>query len=850
MHHRFEQLSSHQLFAREFAFPDTEANYAPDLPLAPEHITIHVRPDLDRQQAAITVTHTLCAMVDGADAITFNGIDFTDLSVKSPEGHDLSWTYCGQRIRVRWSSALRSGDTRKVTLTYTVDRPIAGMVFGGPTPSEPQRGRFVYTDHETERARYWLACVDHPSARTTLDIHLHIDKAHQGVATGALVSTTDNADGSKVVHWHSDARCPSYLLCMLMGDLVQTDAPTVDGIPIAFLGIKPISAENLQRSFGPTGEMISYLTKKLDCPLPWAKYYQFGAPNIGGAMENISLVSWDEMWVLDARAHAERGALVDIINLHEMAHTWFGDLVVVRDYSHAWLKESWATYMESVWLEDTKGEDEQQYHIFDDRRAYREEADNSYVRPIVTRKYDSSWKMYDRHLYPGGAVRLHLLRTMLGDHPFWEGVRNYLQTHAHDVAETQDFRAAMEHSSGRYLARFFDEWIYGRGYPALKASLKHEQGIATISIEQTQVDEKKGIGLFTFPIDIAVETADGQWQHHTLQITQSHHALRLSLTDKPLQVIIDPKANVPHSLVFEPGVEMLKRSLVHAPTVPGRIFAAEGLGKTSKRNAIVAIQDAYSQEPFWGVRVEMARVLGQTKTVDAAQALAALLAVETDPRVVGAVTLAASKHRNEQLASALVRWLDAGPHPYRATASALYALGQQRGAKHIPRLQEALTEHGWLATIARGAAQGLAATKEPEALPILLAVLADPTSPVWLRRVVAGNLPGLAKELELADRRKTREALEDTLQANIYGLRLTAVHALGALSERAAVSALEGAKGQLAHQDHPSVRRAVQSLQRTSKGPAVNKLRRDLEKLSNEVKKLKATLAALQQPID
>ena len=32
--------------------------------------------------------------------------------------------------------------------------------------------------------------------------------------------------------------------------------------------------------------------------------------------------------------HSDLGELFDQINLHEMAHTWFGDLVVCKDYAN------------------------------------------------------------------------------------------------------------------------------------------------------------------------------------------------------------------------------------------------------------------------------------------------------------------------------------------------------------------------------------------------------------------------------------------------------------------------------------------------------------------------------------
>ena len=31
------------------------------------------------------------------------------------------------------------------------------------------------------------------------------------------------------------------------------------------------------------------------------------------------------------------------------------------------------------------------------------------------------------HAYPGGALRIHMLRKMIGDERFWTGVRQYVQ---------------------------------------------------------------------------------------------------------------------------------------------------------------------------------------------------------------------------------------------------------------------------------------------------------------------------------------------------------------------------------------------------------------------------------------
>lgn len=72
-------------------------------------------------------------------------------------------------------------------------------------------------------------------------------------------------------------------------------------------------------------------------------------------MENITLVTWDKAFLLDERLASEWENLVDMINIHEMAHSYFGDATVCRHFEHSWLKESWATYIESIYLLDHHG---------------------------------------------------------------------------------------------------------------------------------------------------------------------------------------------------------------------------------------------------------------------------------------------------------------------------------------------------------------------------------------------------------------------------------------------------------------------------------------------------------------
>jgi aminopeptidase N len=176
-----------------------------------------------------------------------------------------------------------------------------------------------------------------------------------------------------------------------VGEFVRYDDGEFDDgekrLPVAYFCSPLHAADDLRRSFGRTKPMLAWITKKLDRPFPYPKYYQWAAPGVSGAMENISLVSWDERYVLPAALAAEWTWLLDAVNIHEMSHSYFGDAVVCRDYAHAWLKESWATYIEQVYREENHGQNDALYVYYEHATAYFEEADDDYRRPIVHRHF-------------------------------------------------------------------------------------------------------------------------------------------------------------------------------------------------------------------------------------------------------------------------------------------------------------------------------------------------------------------------------------------------------------------------------------------------------------------------------
>lgn len=68
--------------------------------------------------------------------------------------------------------------------------------FAGGQDEEPV---YALSDHETEKARYWLPCIDLPTVRTTAEFRLTVRAGHAAFANGVKVSEVSSCFGFGVV---------------------------------------------------------------------------------------------------------------------------------------------------------------------------------------------------------------------------------------------------------------------------------------------------------------------------------------------------------------------------------------------------------------------------------------------------------------------------------------------------------------------------------------------------------------------------------------------------------------------------------------------------------------------------
>ena len=694
-----------------------------------------------------------------------------------------SYVYDGELLQVR----LARGIERVALRVRYRATPLRGMYFLAPDAAVPDRPRQLWTQCQDEDARRLFPCHDKPHVRQTMTLSVRVEPGWFALSNGELCSS--RAEQRRGLFRYRMAEpLPSYLFTLVAGEF---DSYQERVGPVALRYYVPRGRlRDARRSFARTADMVRLYQQRTGVAYPWGSYAQVVVHDfIFGGMENTGATTLYEHVLLDERAAIDVSS--DELIAHELAHQWFGNLVTCRDWSHAWLNEGFATFLELVYREHHLGRDEYELALRDDLGAYLSEADSRYQRPVVCLDYQAPVEVFDRHLYQKGALLLHVLRRSLGEEPFWRGVRCYLERHAGGEVETRDLQRALEAASGHSLEQFFEHGLYRAGHPKVEIGVEHDGKLLLVTVKQTVPADTPPFA-FDLELDIApgpvgarrkaAAGARGALVRERRRVTKALETFVFALPERPRFVVVDPELGIVGRVTVRAPADMLRRQLAGAPSARGRVLAAEALGKLddpATANALgAALGDARS---FWGTRAAAASALGAVRSP---AALARLTRASTirHPKVRRAVVTALGQFRRPEVARLLARIAQSDPSLLVA-ASAARALGATRQGSAYAELCKLVDRPSWGDVLRSGAIDGLCELRDERAVELLRAQSAYGV-PTRGRRAA---IVALGK---LATGRAVREQLEDLLEAETPLLRTAAAEALGEIGDPKSRSAL------------------------------------------------------------
>jgi aminopeptidase N len=844
---------------KSFQLPGSRPHYNPDRPGQVEHVSLDLVLDIPNRSFSGTCAIRLNPVRNAIESLTLDAVDLKIDRVEI-DGTDHDFNYDGELLHIPIKVAVVVGKILDLIIHYGVENPQRGLYFIQPDEHYPDKPTQVWTQGEDEDSRFWFPCFDYPGQLATSAIRVQVPKDFMAISNGELVEQTTFGE-DRVYQWMQKEIHPTYLMTLAVGRFTEI-ADSWNGKPVTYY-VEQGFEDSARLSMGKTPQMIEFFSEKFGYPYPFPKYAQVCVADfIFGGMENTSTTLLMDRCLLDERASLDNFNTESLV-AHELAHQWFGDLVVIKHWSHAWIKEGMASYCEVLWTEHEYDRDEAAYYLLGEARSYLSEDSSRYRRPIVTNIYREAIELYDRHLYEKGACVYHMIRAELGDELFDRFVHTFVNDNAHKTVETIDLLRAIDKATGRNLAFLFDQYVYRGGHPDFKVAYSWDGDSKLAKLTVTQTQAKEGIhtlnnDLFDLKIPIGfgyIKDDIADVKITKIRIYEKEQVLYFPLETKPDFISFDVGNNYLKTVTLEYPLPELKAQLKSDPDPISRIYATEAIAKKGNLEAVTALTECLASEKFWAVRLEAAQQLAKIKLDLAATNLIAKIGDE-DAFVRRAIVDELGSIKTPQTYAAIKQLVETGDASYYVEAAACRALGGMTTASLKDKQEEVITlltnvlntRAGWNEVVRAGAIGGLAKmTDSPTALNTVLEYV-KPGVPQPLRLPSIRALGAISQGQSEANLTVIIEKLAELSCESFFLTQVSVVSALSQMETVKAIGVLQGLANQ--SPDGRVKRMADEGVQKVQQkignDRAVKQLREELEEVKKTNQELKGRLENLE----
>lgn len=515
------------------------------------------------------------------------------------------FNYSEDELTVELDKTYKKGEEYTVYIKYTAKpeeikqkgseniKDAKGLYFIDPKEEDPNKPTQIWTQGETESNSCWFPTIDSPNQKTTQEIYMTVPNKYVTLSNGKLKSQVINPNGTRTDYWKMDQKHAPYLVFMGVGEFSVTK-DTWNGLEVNYY-VEPEFASEAKAIFGNTPEMITYFSNITGIPYPWDKYSQIVVRDfVSGAMENTTAVVHAE------DAQQKMGQLIDNNEwegtiAHELFHHWFGDLVTTESWANLTVNESFATYSVYLWFAHKYGKDKADANMYSDVQTYM--TSQSEDKNLVRFYYMDREDMFDTVSYHKGNAILHMLRDMLGDEAFFEGMNTYLTTYKYGTAEAHQLRLVFEKVSGKDLNWFFNQWYFGNGHIKMNVTYDYNTINRTVTVNVNQKGKT-----FKFPLSIDIYEETGKTTHN-VWVDSAQNSFTFSFNRLPKLINIDAK----HVLLAEIAVKKSLNEYIYqfnnAPHYLDRRLALEEIAKEqSNKEAFNTLLKAFN-DPYYEIRI-------------------------------------------------------------------------------------------------------------------------------------------------------------------------------------------------------------------------------------------------------
>ena len=361
--------------------------------------------------------------------------------------------------------------------------------------------------------------LDRPDILSIFRCKIIADKAQfpMLLSNGNRVAHGELDDGKHWVEWHDPSLKPCYLFALVAGDFdcVKEDYVTMYGRTVSLeVLVERGKAQQAEFALYSLKEAMKWDERVFGREYDLSVYMIVAVSDFNfGAMENKGLNIFNDQFVL---ANPKLATDVDYTNIlgvvgHEYFHNWSGNRVTCRDWFQLSLKEGLTIFRDQRFTADLTSPIAKRIadiYIMQNHQFIEDAGPLSH--PIRPDSYVSMNNFYTATVYNKGAEVIRMLRTIIGDTAFSEGMNHYFATFDGQAVTTDDFVTSMEIVSKSDLTQF-RRWYGQKGTPCVHITTHYDSTEATftISLRQT-IAEKQDYAPLHIPLAFGLlDSTDG-----------------------------------------------------------------------------------------------------------------------------------------------------------------------------------------------------------------------------------------------------------------------------------------------------------------------------------------------------
>ena len=424
----------------------------------------------DVTTAAVVTASSLSAYVFELDStITLDSARFN--------GAVTTVSRTGDVATINLGTSLPSGSYFTAEIWYHGIPAASGGFFNALTHSVSVGTNLVYSLSDPYAAKNWWPakqCLD--DKIDTVDMYVTVPSGVIDGSNGVLLSIdSTTTPGHWQYHWQTHYPIDYYLISIAVARYAEyktwhhfagsTDSMLIQNFFYDTVSFNPLYKPNFDR----LGQIIDFYDSLYGRYPFWQEKYGVCYTSLPGGMEHQTMTTI--------------GVPYTYIIAHELCHQWFGDHVTYRNWGDVWLSEGFATFSEQLFLNRFWSPAAALAH----RQSYLSTATGEACGSVFVTDTAGPSTIFDETLvYARGQAVVTMLRYAAPqDSLFFKALRTYQQTFAFSNAATADLENIVDSIYGTNMDTFFNQWIYGQGFPEYNISWNQTGSSVLVRLVQT-----------------------------------------------------------------------------------------------------------------------------------------------------------------------------------------------------------------------------------------------------------------------------------------------------------------------------------------------------------------------------